>query len=44
MALLGWSYDDQTEIMSRDELVERFTLERVGKSAADVRLREARRT
>jgi glutamyl-tRNA synthetase len=33
MALLGWSYDDRTEIMSRDELVERFTLERVGKSA-----------
>jgi glutamyl-tRNA synthetase len=34
LALLGWSYDDHTEIMSRDELVERFTLERVGKSAA----------
>ena len=34
MALLGWSYDDNTEMMSRDELVERFTLERVGKSAA----------
>jgi glutamyl-tRNA synthetase len=34
MALLGWSYDDHTEVMSRDELVERFTLERVGKSAA----------
>jgi glutamyl-tRNA synthetase len=34
MALLGWSYDDHTEIMSREELVERFTLERVGKSAA----------
>jgi glutamyl-tRNA synthetase len=34
MALLGWSYDDHTEIMSRQELVERFTLERVGKSAA----------
>ncbi len=34
MALLGWSYDDRTEIMSRDELVERFTLERVGKSPA----------
>jgi glutamyl-tRNA synthetase len=32
MALLGWSYDDRTEVMSRDELVERFTLERVGKS------------
>ncbi|HVD49161.1 MAG TPA: glutamate--tRNA ligase [Gaiellaceae bacterium] len=34
LALLGWSYDDHTEIMSREELVERFTLERVGKSAA----------
>ena len=34
LALLGWSYDDQTEVMSREELVERFTLERVGKSAA----------
>jgi glutamyl-tRNA synthetase len=34
LALLGWSYDDHTEVMSRDELVERFTLERVGKSAA----------
>jgi len=32
MALLGWSYDDRTEVMSRDQLVERFTLERVGKS------------
>jgi glutamyl-tRNA synthetase len=34
LALLGWSYDDHTEVMSREELVERFTLERVGKSAA----------
>jgi glutamyl-tRNA synthetase len=34
MALLGWSYDDRTEVMSRGELVERFTLERVGKSPA----------
>jgi glutamyl-tRNA synthetase len=34
LALLGWSYDDHTEVMSRDELVARFTLERVGKSAA----------
>jgi glutamyl-tRNA synthetase len=34
LALLGWSYDDRTEIMSREELVERFTLERVGKSSA----------
>jgi glutamyl-tRNA synthetase len=34
LALLGWSYDDNTTIMSRDELVERFTLERVGSSPA----------
>jgi glutamyl-tRNA synthetase len=34
LALLGWSYDDHTEVMSREELVERFTLERVGKSSA----------
>jgi glutamyl-tRNA synthetase len=34
LALLGWSYDDRTTIMSRDELVERFTLERVGSSPA----------
>jgi len=34
LALLGWSYDDKTTIMSRDELVERFTLDRVGPSPA----------
>ena len=34
LALLGWSYDDKTTIMSRDELVERFGLERVGSSPA----------
>ena len=34
LALLGWSYDDHTEIMSREELIERFSLDRVGKSAA----------
>jgi glutamyl-tRNA synthetase len=34
LALLGWSYDDHTELMNRDELIERFSLERVGKSAA----------
>jgi glutamyl-tRNA synthetase len=34
LALLGWSYDDHTEIMTRAELVERFTLDRVGTSAA----------
>ena len=34
LALLGWSYDDHTEVMTREELIERFSLERVGKSAA----------
>ena len=34
LALLGWSYDDRTTIMSRQELIERFTLERVGASPA----------
>jgi glutamyl-tRNA synthetase len=34
LALIGWSYDDKTTIMSRDELVERFTLGRVLPSPA----------
>src|SRR5207248_2505651 len=34
LALLGWSYDDRTTIMSRHELIERFTLERVVPSPA----------
>jgi glutamyl-tRNA synthetase len=34
LALVGWSYDDKTTVMSRDELVERFSLERVQPSAA----------
>jgi glutamyl-tRNA synthetase len=34
LALLGWSYDDKTTLMSREEIVERFTLERVGASPA----------
>ena len=34
LALLGWSYDDRREIFSREELVELFTLERVGASPA----------
>ena len=34
LALLGWAPDGETTIMSRDELVERFTLERVGRSPA----------
>ncbi|HYC76053.1 MAG TPA: glutamate--tRNA ligase, partial [Planctomycetota bacterium] len=38
IALLGWSYDDKTEIMSRAELVERFSLERVVSSGARLNL------
>jgi glutamyl-tRNA synthetase len=34
LALLGWSYDDKTTIMSRDELIERFSLDRVVPSSA----------
>ena len=34
LALLGWSYDDKTTIMSREELVERFDLGRVVPSPA----------
>jgi glutamyl-tRNA synthetase len=34
LALLGWAPDGETTIMSRDELVKRFSLERVGASAA----------
>src|SRR5436309_9784727 len=34
LALLGWSYDDRTTVMSRDELIERFTLDRVVPSPA----------
>ena len=34
LALLGWSYDDKTTVMSPEELVDRFTLERVGASPA----------
>jgi len=34
LALLGWAPDGETTIMARDELVERFTLERVGSSPA----------
>jgi glutamyl-tRNA synthetase len=34
LSLLGWAPDGETTIMARDELVERFTLERVGSSPA----------
>ena len=34
LALLGWAPDGETTIMNRDELVERFTLDRVSSSPA----------
>ncbi len=34
LALLGWSLDDKTELMTRQELIDNFTLERVSKTAA----------
>lgn len=34
LALLGWSLDDKTTLISRDELVKNFSLERVTKHAA----------
>jgi glutamyl-tRNA synthetase len=34
LALQGWSYDDHTELMTRDEVVERFTIDRVQPSPA----------
>lgn len=34
LALLGWGTDDDTTLMSTPELVERFTIARVGRSAA----------
>jgi len=34
LALLGWSLDDRTEILSRQELIDNFSLERVSRTAA----------
>ncbi|HWQ15411.1 MAG TPA: glutamate--tRNA ligase [Roseiflexaceae bacterium] len=34
LALQGWSYDDRTEIMTREELIARFTIDRVQPSPA----------
>ncbi len=34
MSLLGWSFDDKTEIMSRVELIERFDIDRISSSPA----------
>src|SRR5260370_8158213 len=30
LALLGWSYDDKTELFTREELIRVFTLDRIG--------------
>jgi glutamyl-tRNA synthetase len=34
LALLGWSLDDKTEIISKDELIKYFSLKRVSKTSA----------
>ena len=34
LALLGWSLDDKTEVFSREELINNFSLERVSRTAA----------
>ena len=34
LALLGWSLDDKTELMTRQQLIENFSLERIGKTGA----------
>ena len=36
LALLGWAPDGETTIMSQDELIERFTLERVSSSPSQL--------
>ena len=42
LALLGWAPDGETTIMSRDELIERFSLDRVGSSPATFDYAQAR--
>ncbi|MCX6004212.1 MAG: glutamate--tRNA ligase [Chloroflexi bacterium] len=34
LTLLGWSLDDKTEIMSREEIIKNFSIERVSRTAA----------
>ena len=41
LALIGWSLDDKTEIMSREQFIEHFTLDRVVKNPGDLQRREA---
>lgn len=34
LALLGWSYDDKTELFTREDLIQAFSLDRVSRSGA----------
>ena len=34
LSLLGWSLDDRTELLTREELIRYFSLERIGKTGA----------
>lgn len=34
LSLIGWSLDDKTEIMTRQELIDNFSLERIGRTGA----------
>jgi glutamyl-tRNA synthetase len=34
LALLGWSLDDKTELLTKDEIVRHFSLERISRTAA----------
>lgn len=34
LALLGWSWDEKSTLFSKDELIEKFSLDKVGKTAA----------
>ncbi|MFC1899315.1 glutamate--tRNA ligase [Chloroflexota bacterium] len=34
LALLGWSLDDKTELLSREELIDNFSLERINRNGA----------
>ena len=34
LVLMGWSLDDKTEVMTRQQMIENFTLERIGRTPA----------
>lgn len=36
MALMGWSYDDQTDVVTMDDLLEKFSLDRLNPSPAAI--------